>query len=301
MMMSIFTVVVAFATVFGGDGPTEQPVSKQAELTATPLANGQSTWTLSRNGNEIWRRSLPFVPADHVCLASGGVAAFGYETDEFGSPARAVDGHGRSNIYIAILSPKGDVLEFDVRERGEPGYGATPVPDAPPKVDGITVTSDEQEILVRANYWGLSEWWRYDATTGKPLGDAKPDPPAHARHYEDLKCVPVPKSRLVFLFRRVVTWRGHETTYVAVCSCDGRARWVMEHPLGKSGSLSSDLRAVAESIEVEETCVKFRWADDEGNYRVRFDSVRELVVAEYTKPDEAEQRSDPAHGASPER
>jgi hypothetical protein len=72
-----------------------------------------------------------------VVSATGISVRARYESDEEGHPVRAVHGHGSSDILLECSSP---TESRSARiERGEPGYGGTPVRDASPKVLRVIV------------------------------------------------------------------------------------------------------------------------------------------------------------------
>mgnify|MGYP001384995799 CR=1 FL=1 len=214
---------------------TYRSASGDFELAVDPTDRrgvGPATCTMTRAGQELWKRDMDVSLWDAVVTTDGRTIGYAYERGYHGwTPTDAAEGNV---IWVIILDAGGRLVTKAPYLRNDQRFMMDPPPSQHPIVLGITALEDQDLAIVRAKQAVNGDvvlWWKYRISTGEHVGDVEPAMPLFngMGFVKELAVLAVPDSPLLAVHWYL--WRGgNASATVALMNVAGEIVWSRGFP-----------------------------------------------------------------------
>ena len=160
--------------------------------------SGPASYRMSREGEQVWARTIPFTLRDVVVLDDGVAAGYAYPNG--GYPPNG-------ELVVAVLGPDGEVRGMERIER----LWTVPHGASDPTAIAIRPCGGFFALQVCGPQRGSRRWWLYDWSTCRRLGEQRDEPMeaqglAPAPNDPPLASLDAPDLELPLLGRLAFPW-----------------------------------------------------------------------------------------------
>ena len=206
---------------------------------SNPDGSGKGTYTVVRDGKQVWKGERDFA-LWHAAISDSGIVVGCAYTQGLGAFGNSVD--GSNDLLAVVMDAAGQVVMRDARPRSYAGVDSNPPsPDAPTCM-GIVLDEPNDLFLVRLKgAWRVREekWATYSIKDAKLIREFVPEQPVsgeRAFHRAHL-CEIVPGTPLILM--QWYTWKMTSDTppfivthgaRVSLLTSEGKEVWNFDIP-----------------------------------------------------------------------